>query len=230
MNIFRRVETKYVLTDSEYHELLERVQNHLEKDMYYQSTICNIYFDNDNNDLIVNSLEKPEFKEKIRLRSYDIPKLQDYVFLEIKGKYDGVVFKRRIKIKLSDYYKYLENGTLPEESQIMNEIDYYVKHYGLKPKLFLAYDRLSYYDRDNQEFRITFDENIRSRNDELHLEYGDAGNLYFKDRMHIMEVKSLGALPMWFTKVLSDMKIYPASFSKYGSIYQKGLKEELSYV
>lgn len=229
MNIFRRVEKKYLLSDEDYKLLLKRISNHLEKDLYYKSTICNIYFDNDNNDLIVNSLEKPEFKEKVRLRSYGIPNLNDYVYLEIKGKYNGVVYKRRIKLKLLDYYNYLDNNILPN-NQIAKEIDYLVKYYNLKPKLFLAYDRLSYYDKDNKEFRITFDENIRSRDNDLHLEYGDAGKLYFKDKMHIMEIKTLGALPMWFIKVLSEMNIYPASFSKYGSIYEKNMKEELLYV
>lgn len=229
MNIFRRVEKKYLLSDEDYNLLLKRISNHLEKDLYYKSTICNIYFDNDNNDLIVNSLEKPEFKEKVRLRSYGIPNLNDYVYLEIKGKYNGVVYKRRIKLKLLDYYNYLDNNILPN-NQIAKEIDYLVKYYNLKPKLFLAYDRLSYYDKDNKEFRITFDENIRSRDNDLHLEYGDAGKLYFKDKMHIMEIKTLGALPMWFIKVLSEMNIYPASFSKYGSIYEKNMKEGLIYV
>lgn len=231
MNIFRRVEKKYILTDLEYKKFMEMVSEHLHKDLYFKSTICNIYFDNDNYDLIVSSLEKPEFKEKIRLRSYEIPKsLDDKVFFELKGKYNGVVFKRRIDIKSKDYYDYINKGILPSDSQIMKEIDYTIKKFDLKPKLFLAYDRYSYYDKDNQEFRITFDENIRSRCDNLKLEDGDAGKLYFDEAIHIMEIKTLGALPLWFTKVLSELKIYPNSFSKYGNIYMKDLKEECVYV
>ena len=231
MNIFRRVEKKYILTDDKYKEFMKRVNEHLQRDLYFKSTICNIYFDNDNYDLIVSSLEKPEFKEKIRLRSYEIPKsLDDKVFFELKGKYNGVVFKRRIDIKLRDYYDYINRGILPVDNQIMKEIDYTIKKFNLKPKLFLAYDRYSYYDKNNQEFRITFDENIRSRNGDLNLEYGDAGKLYFDKDFHIMEIKTLGALPLWFTKVLSELKIYPDSFSKYGNIYKKDLKEEHIYV
>ena len=226
MNIFRRVEKKYILTDSEYKCFMERVREHLHEDIYFKSTICNIYFDNDNYDLIVNSLEHPQFKEKIRLRCYETPKsMNDKVFFEIKGKYNGVVFKRRIDIKLKDYYDYINKGILPRDNQIMQEIDYTIKKFKLKPKLFLAYDRYSYYDKDNQEFRITFDENIRSRIKDINLEYGDAGKLYFDEKVHIMEIKALDAIPLWFTKALSELKIYPNSFSKYGNIYMKDLKE-----
>jgi SPX domain protein involved in polyphosphate accumulation len=230
MNFFKRVEKKYLLTDSEYKKLMKKLESHLEKDSYFKSTICNIYLDNDNYDVIKKSLEKPPFKEKIRLRSYNVPELNDDVYLELKGKINGIVFKRRIKLKLNSFYNYIDNNVLPEESQIMREIDYKIKHLQLKPKLYLAYDRFSYYDKENHELRITFDENIRSREENLHLEYGDAGKLYFKENMHIMEIKTLGALPLWFTKIITDLKIYPVSFSKYGSIYKEKIKEKLSYV
>ncbi len=221
MNKFERVETKYVLTKNEYDMLMKKIKRHILKDEYYKSTINNIYFDTDNYDLINASIDKPKYKEKVRLRSYNTPKLKDDVFFEIKTKLNGVVYKRRIKIKLFEYYEYLINHNFDEKNQIMKEIDYIIKKYNLKPKLMLSYDRTSYYDKNNKNFRITFDQNIRSRNDELNLEYGDAGELYFEDDMYVMELKTLGGLPMWFTKILSSLKIYPKSFSKYGNIYKK---------
>ena len=220
MEIFNRVEQKYILTKEEYKKLFSKINNYLEKDKYYQSKICNLYFDNDNNDFIINSLEKPIYKAKIRLRSYSVPNLNDTVYLELKGKYDGVVFKRRVDIKLKDFNYYMKSGIIKEEynNQIMKEIDYVIKKFKLYPKLYIGYDRLSYYDKNNINFRVTFDFNLRSRLDELKLELGDNGNLYNKDLV-IMEVKSLQSIPLWFTKILSNMKIYPNSFSKYGEIY-----------
>ena len=109
-NIFKRVEQKYVLTEQEYKLLFKKINKHLKKDKYFKSTICNIYFDTINNDLIINSLEKPIFKEKIRLRSYQVPSINDDVFLEIKEKYKGIVGKIIIKIKLKDFYTYLETN------------------------------------------------------------------------------------------------------------------------
>lgn len=228
--IFKRVEQKYLLTETQYKQLLEKAESHLEKDKYFKNTICNIYFDTDNYDLIVESLEKPIYKLKVRLRSYNVPKLNSIVYLEIKNKYKGIVGKRRVKITLNEFYNYLKTGEFPNcNKQIMGEIDYFFKKYNLKPKLYLAYDRLSFYDKDNKSFRITFDQNMRSREEDLKLEYGDAGKLYFKDKKYIMELKTLEALPLWFTKIINELKIYPISFSKYGKIYMKN-KEKKQYV
>ena len=103
----------------------------------------------------------------------------------------------------------------------MNEIDYCFKFYNLKPKVFIAYDRHSYRGIDNKEFRITFDQNIRSRTTDLYLENGDQGNSLFKNGEYLMEVKTLDSYPLWFVKILSKLKIYPTSFSKYGNVYKQ---------
>lgn len=229
-NIFKRVEQKYVLTEQEYKLLFKKINKYLKKDKYFKSTICNIYFDTINNDLIINSLEKPIFKEKIRLRSYQVPSINDDVFLEIKEKYKGIVGKRRIKIKLKDFYTYLKTNNYDKDNQIMNEINYYFKYYDLKPAIYIAYDRLSYCGVDDNSLRITIDSNLRSRNSDLNLELGDAGKCYFKDKNYIMEIKTLGSMPLWLVRSLSELKIYPTSFSKYGSIYQKELKERNDYI
>lgn len=224
--VFRRTEKKFILSEEQYHKLFELIGSNLKKDPYYKSTICNIYYDTDNYDLIVNSLEKPIYKEKIRLRSYNIPSMEDNVFLEIKKKYKGIVGKRRITLKLKDFYNYIEKGIKPDcNKQILEELDYCFKHYNLKPSLFLAYDRLSYYDKNDKNFRITIDGNIRSREDDLKLEDGDRGELYFKNKTYIMEAKALDTYPLWFIKALSKLHIYSESFSKYGSVYQKKVSE-----
>ncbi|MBR1416928.1 MAG: polyphosphate polymerase domain-containing protein [Bacilli bacterium] len=231
IEIFKRIEQKYLLSENEYNKLMNRLKDHIVKDKYFQSTICNVYFDTDNYDLIVSSIEKDIFKEKVRLRSYNIPNLNDIVFLEIKSKLDGVVYKRRVTLTLDEFYNYLNGKKVStSNNQIMNEIDYVVKKMHLAPKYFIAYDRTSYYDKNNKDFRITFDENIRSRQKNLNLENGDFGKLYFKSKKYIMELKNNGGLPLWFTHILSDLKIYPTSFSKYANIYKENIKEDLLYV
>ena len=217
-NIFRRIEQKYLIDKNQMESLLNKVASHIECDDYFESTINNIYFDNDNNDMIIESLEKPEFKAKVRLRSYGTPKLNDKVFLEIKDKYKGIVGKRRIGIKLNDFYDYL-SGEYDESNQIMKEIDYLFKKYDLKPYMYVGYDRKSYRGIDNNNLRITLDENLRSRSNDLRLERGSMGKNYFNSDKYIMEIKTLDSLPLWLTNVLSELKIYPISFSKIGSIY-----------
>lgn len=225
--VFRRKETKYILTKEQYDKLMKKLKKYLKEDKYFKSTICNIYFDTDDYDLIINSINKPIYKEKVRIRSYKVPNIDDDIFLEIKKKYNGIVGKRRIKLKLEEFYKYLETGILTDSSsQIKSEIDYCFNKYQLKPKMFLAYDRLSYCDKNNSDFRITFDRNLRSREEDLKLELGDSGKLFFDEDTYIMETKVLGAYPLWFTSILSSLKVYPTSFSKYGSIYTNKIKEE----
>jgi len=229
--VFRRTEKKYLLTPDDFKNLLELVEPYLNKDKYFKGTNCSIYFDDQNNYLAMHSLEKPLYKEKVRVRSYGVPTLDDMVFIEIKKKYKGVGSKRRIPVKLEDFYQYLKTGKLETSSpQIKRELDYCFKFYHLEPRLFLAYDRISYCGKDNPAFRVTFDQNIRSRETDLFLEHGDKGELYFDDDTIVMEVKALGSYPLWFVHALSKLKIYPASFSKYGRVMTKLTNQEKDYV
>lgn len=218
---FKRVEKKYLLTEEEKDELFERIKPYIEKDKFYESTIGNIYFDNKNNDLIIKSIEKPLFKEKIRVRCYGTPNNNDAVFLEIKSKYKGVVGKRRIKMTLNKFYDFIENGQYDKNNQIMKEIVYHFNYYKLYPKIYIAYDRKSFRGIEDHNLRITFDSNLRSRRDNLKLESGSYGESYFETPHYIMEIKTLGSLPLWFNKILTELKIFPKSFSKYGNIYKK---------
>ena len=221
--VFRRVETKYVLTPSEFQNLLKAIAPFIKKDRYFKSTNCSVYYDTDARYLAIHSLEKPLYKEKIRIRSYNIPKsLSDPIFIEIKKKYNGIGNKRRITTTLRDFYEYEKTGELKTDNpQIKAELDHCFNFYNLKPALYVAYDRLSFAGRNDENFRRTFDQNVRSRETDLKLELGDEGKKYFENGEIVMEVKVLDAYPLWFTRALSNLKIYPASFSKYGRIYEK---------
>lgn len=220
-NFFRRVEKKYIINRKEYLILKKIMEEKMVEDEHGKSTICNIYLDTDNFDLVKHSITKPAFKDKVRLRSYNIPKFDTKVFLEVKRKYDGVVSKRRIELKLKDFYNYINNNNKIEDSQIKQELDYYFEYYNLKPKMYVSYNRVAYYDKQDRDFRITFDSNILARDYDLNLENGNYGENVLNENQYIMEVKTLGAIPMWFVRVLNEYKIYPGSFSKYGEAYTK---------
>lgn len=223
--VFNRIEKKYLLDERQYQELLKLIHPYMKIDPYGNYTICNLYFDTPNFDLIKQSIEKPIYKEKMRLRSYGIPSFDSEVFLEIKKKYKKVVNKRRITLPLKEAYKYERKNT-----QIEKEIFYMFDRYGLKPMMFIAYDRSAFFGKEDLEFRITFDQNIRYRTEDLKLELGSAGIRLFKENVYIMEVKSNFSYPLWFTKILSELKLFPTSFSKYGAIYKQIYKEENHYV
>lgn len=201
------------------------IKKYIKADKYGITSICNIYFDTDNSELIRTSIEKPLYKEKLRLRSYGTPNSDESkVFLEIKKKFDGVVYKRRAAMTFRESEDYLNNGIKPSENaQIINEMDYIICHYNLKPKLFLAYDRIAYNGIEDEELRITFDKNIRSRENDLSLKSGSYGTNLLDKNIYLMEIKANGGMPLWLADLLSELEIYPMSFSKYGNIYKKSL-------
>ncbi len=226
---FQRTEKKYLLTDAQYRALRPILDEHMKPDKYEEYTVCNLYFDTEHNDLIRRSIEKPEYKEKLRLRSYGAVSDEDKVFLEIKKKFKGVVYKRRIKAPYGEIKAYLQNGTPPPSDcgQIFREIDYFIKFYDCKPKLFLAYDRTALSGAGEEKgLRVTFDCNIRSRTDCLDLSAApDGESLLEEEDIRLMEIKAPGAMPLWLTQALTALKIYPTSFSKYGRIYTKNFEK-----
>ena len=224
-NVFQRIEQKYLLTKQQYLNLQNIINKYFEKDNYYQSKIYNLYFDNNNNDIIINSLEKPIYKSKIRLRSYKEIKKDSEVFLEIKKKYNGIVYKRRLSLTYQEWNNYYTKNIFPNhDTQIMKEIDYEIKSFNLKPTIFVAYDRLSYYCKDDKNFRITFDTNLRSRSTNLKLKDSKENKDYFNEEIYIMEAKTIYGLPLWFTNLLTKNNVYPCSFSKVGNIYANETK------
>ena len=219
--IFERTEIKYLLSKDGAKRIIEECGERLKPDKYYKGTNCSIYFDTNDKYLAIHSLEKPLYKEKIRLRSYGVPKLNDFVFFEIKKKFVGTGYKRRISLRLRDYYSFCKTGRLEGGSaQICKELEDCFRRYDLKPALFLAYDRLAYVGSSEPDFRVTFDSNVRYRTNDLDLGHGDYGDNYFKNGEIVMEVKAMNAYPIWFVRALDKLKIYPASFSKYGRVMQ----------
>lgn len=221
--VFQRIEKKYILDEEKYNALMEKLDGKLDHNEFPNSTILNIYLDNSNYDLAIKSIQKPVFKEKVRLRSYNVPNKDSTLYLEVKRKYKGVIGKRRIGITQSQYEEYLKTGNIKDvdNRQIFDEIDYTIKRYNIYPKMLVAYDRVAFYLRENHNIRLTIDFNLRSRTEDLDLYLGDAGKRFFENNMCILEIKSCEAIPIWFANILNSLKIYPTSFSKYGEIYKK---------
>ncbi len=219
--IFKRIEKKYRINTLQKEALLAKVGGYLKPDEYGKSTICSIYLDTPNYRLIRNSIEAIAYKEKIRLRSYGVPKDSTKVFLELKKKYKGVVYKRRISMTLKQAMDYLEKGIKPEDSQIMREIDYAMKFYDTpSPSIYIAYEREAFYAEDIPSLRITFDSNVRYRGDKLLLQHGDEGKKLIADDELLLEIKTDGSMPLWLSHSLTECGILPSSFSKCGTAYQ----------
>lgn len=225
--IFKRIEKKYLLSTEQKKKLLELTNIHLIPDKHGKNTICSLYLDTPNYLLIRNSIDAKAYKEKLRLRSYGTPDLNTIVFLELKKKYKGVVYKRRVEMSLEEAKLYMDIGIKPFESQIMSEIDYAMEFYKHpKPAMFIAYDREAYYDKELPNLRLTFDSTIRYRKDDLMLEKGAEGKLILPEDKYILEIKTDGSMPVWLSNALDECGIRPASFSKYGTAYRDSMEEK----
>lgn len=232
IEVFNRYEKKYLL-DSKTFERLERMlEGYMELDGYNKNCctypITNLYYDTADSYLIRTSLAKPAYKEKLRIRAYGIPDADSKVFVEIKKKVAGLTNKRRSAISLADAYPFLQTGELPYSrpepymnEQVLREIEYLLGRHQLRPALYLAYDRRAYFGVGEHDLRISFDRNLRSRRTELQMELGDFGDPLLRDDVWLMEVKSSQSLPIWLTRMLSELEVYPTGFSKYGFEYTR---------
>ena len=221
-SVFKRFEKKYMLTLEQKEELLKVMADHMKLDEYGQSTIRNIYFDTDDYLLIRRSIDKPSYKEKLRIRSYKKATPDSETFVEIKKKFDKIVYKRRISLPEKEAMDWITGkGESSKEGQITNEINYFLKHYeGLKPAVFLSYDREAYYCEERKDFRVTFDRNILARTENISLQEDPYGTSLLPEGKVLMELKCAGGYPMWMVKFLSENRIFKTSFSKYGTAYQ----------
>ena len=219
---FERYEKKYLLDENQYHQVLDKIQSYVMHDAYYKSQIRSIYYDTDIYELIRRSIEKPEYKEKLRIRSYGDTS-DGEVFVEFKKKFDGIVYKRRTKANckqvIDDIYHCDFN-----DAQIGKEIKYALNHYhNLHPCIYIGCDRTSYIGKQDNNLRITFDRHISYRTKNLSLQ-SSVNDKEVTDKT-VMELKVDKAIPLWLCKILDETKVYPHSFSKVGNALIKEMKE-----
>lgn len=217
--VFRRCELKYLITPAQKAAVLAAMAPHMAPDRYGRTTVRSLYFDTDDYRLIRRSLEKPLYKEKLRLRSYRQADAESPVFVELKKKYDHIVYKRRLALPLERAMDWLGGQTAcPSPCQISREIDWFLSFYPtLRPRVFLSCDREAYGD---SEFRVTFDENVLGRRDGLSLDLPPGGVPLLPEGKILMEIKCTGGIPLWMTAVLTREGIFRTTFSKYGTAYR----------
>ncbi len=219
---FKRYELKYVLTKEQYALLLQEMPSDIKLDEYGRHKISNIYFDTEDFRIIRHSLEKPKYKEKLRVRCYGQPSDDNTAFIELKKKFNGVVYKRRIYDKQKNVLAYLcENSNTIESSQILSEIDYFKSCYNsIKPKVYLSYEREAFFSTIDENFRLTFDFNIKTRDNDVSLCESSEDKTVLSSEYILLEVKTVLGLPNWFLTFLNKNQIYKTSFSKYGTAYK----------
>jgi len=220
--IFERYEKKYLLPWEQFEKLLPALERRMTRDRYGEYRISSIYFDTEKFDVARASLEKPVYKEKLRLRSYGPPEGGTPVFLELKKKYHDKVYKRGISLPYTQVRQFPAGGNWKRSNpQIGAEIDQFLTRYEEVPvpAAFIRYDRLAFAGIEDPSLRVTFDTNLRCREVPLELDNDSGGEPLLDPRQVLMEVKTSGAIPLWLCRLLSVNAIFPSSFSKYGTFY-----------
>lgn len=220
---FERYEKKYLMTHEQAEHLQLELDRHMRPDEYGKYSLCNIYYDTEDWRLIRASIERPVYKEKLRVRSYGVPGADSNVFAEIKKKYDGIVYKRRVTLRANETEAFLALRSEPELGQIGREIVSFQRYYSSVPRVFIGYSRTALAGIEDSELRITFDTDIRWRTTELELCAGDHGTPLDIPGGVLMEIKAPGVYPLWLARLLSESRIFPTSFSKYGYCYINNL-------
>ncbi len=226
---FKRYELKYILTQSQYASLIEAMSCEMRLDEYGRHKISNIYYDTEDYKVIRHSLEKPKYKEKLRVRCYGKPCEDNMAFIELKKKFNGIVYKRRIYDKQKNVLSFVDNkkGSL-KDTQILNEINYFKNIYeNIKPRVYLSYEREAYFSLVDDEFRMTFDFNIKTRDTNISFSESNIDLNVLSNKYILLEVKTVMGLPNWLITFFNNNNIYKTSFSKYGTAYQKYYMSDL---
>ena len=222
--VMKRVEMKYLLRPEQTEYLRRRLEGHMQVDEFGLTAIASLYYDTPDYRLIRTSVEKPLFKEKIRLRSYGLASETSPVFLELKRKAYGVVYKRRVQTTIPLVSRFFAgDGDICAGGQINREITTFRDYYRtLVPACLIIYDRTAYFEPGG-DLRLTIDNAPRYRTDELTLTRSMDGVPLLPEGWTVLEIKVQQAMPLWLTGILSEGHIYKGSFSKYGEAYRQQL-------
>lgn len=232
---FKRYEKKYLISKEKLDAIMPVLLEYMDLDPFClngnEYRIYSIYYDTVNHDIIRQNSSGPVYKEKMRLRSYyDRKDPEDKIFMEIKKKSEGVGNKRRIKLKIKEIDPFVNEGILPQtkdylSAQVAKELAYFLKMNKVAPALYVQYDRLALFGKEDKNFRMTFDRNVHTRRSNFVFGESDEDELLLPDDIYIMEVKILGAMPLWLTRLLSENELFSHGFSKYGVKYKREAHE-----
>lgn len=239
ISTFQRCEVKFLMSMEQFNALMPVVHEHMNPDKFCvdgkEYGIYNLYYDTPDNLLVRRSIDKPYYKEKLRLRSYYSPAAPDAsVFLEIKKKIGGIVTKRRVAMTLAEAEAYIQTRVKPHyerfiDKQVMSELDVFLNSYdSIQPRQFIGYQRAAFFGKDNPDFRLTFDREITERRFDLSLGMGCYGGQIIRPDQRLMEIKVPGSIPLWMSQALSEFEIRRVSFSKYGRAYNNFVRQQVT--
>lgn len=222
---FKRKESKYILDKETFALFKKDLAEYMVADQFAKSTITNIYFDNEDFDMIQDAIAKKNGREKVRMRIYDVqPSATSQAFLEIKKKEEGIGYKFRLTSNPKAAVNYVERGLADAtitDFQVTSELKNLRQRYGkISPKMYIYYDRSSFKGKADKKVRLTIDQNLIYRDFDLLSNQGKYGYPLLDTNLMIMEIKVAGEKPEWLNQLLEKYQIEKKSFSKYGNAYR----------
>lgn len=225
IEIFSRREQKYLITRLQYEKLVEKITPFMRNDKYGidgKYTVTSLYFENLEKEIYFETKNKLKYRQKLRLRVYDDTDRNGTAFFEVKQKHNKVVNKRRLVLPLKEAYRYLANES-PDNlatyetsnNQVLKEIDHFRKFYNLQPEMIVSYNRHAFHGTTDPELRITFDLDLKCRNEDLALEHGPYGVNFIDENLVVLEVKVNDSVPLWLTRFLQELDCEQRSASKF---------------
>ncbi len=237
ISTFKRYERKYLVDGDTLQKIMPTLLEYMDSDPYCiggkEYRIYSVYYDTPNHDVIRQNSSKPVYKEKMRVRSYyEHNEPDEKVFMELKKKNEGVGNKRRIKLRNREIAPFINEGILPEtkdylSAQVAKELQYFLKMNPVQPALYVQYDRMAFFGKEDKNFRMTFDRNLRTRRSNFTLGESEEDEFLLPENTYIMEVKILGAMPLWLTHLLSEYSLFSRGFSKYGARFKSEAAQRL---
>ena len=220
-SVFARVEKKFLITEEQHAAITAALRlRGFAVQSFGSPTVQSLYYDTPDCLLVRRSIDRPNYKEKLRLRCYGEPEGGSAAYVEIKKKYAGVVYKRRTGLPLNDALSALRLGQMPESAgQIGREVTWFVQRWGVSPKALIIYERDAWLSAMEPELRVTFDRDIRFRDEDFDMTRPALGTSLIAANQRLMEVKIPGVWPMWLHSLLAGLGVPQTHFSKYGTAY-----------
>ncbi len=247
LDVFERKEMKYRLCATQLESLISAFETRLLPDERGITLVRSLYFDTPAHDLIARSMESPLYKEKLRLRVYgQASEPGTPAFLEIKKKFKGIVYKRRVLVSIGAAHLIIEGASLsealaahplndealaaealtPHREQIAREIAFFIqRHDARRPSILTQCERQAFTSSDG-DLRVTIDRNLSYKANPQSIADTHFAIPLIPQTEAVMELKCTHALPLWLAGELSAVCAYKQSFSKCGTAYGHSVSEQ----
>ncbi len=227
--LLTRYEFKYFINNQIAKSIFEVALNFMNVDDFALRSknkgyfVRSLYYDNPQYDNFFEKVDGMQVRKKFRLRTYENKYKKNSIFyLEMKGRKQDRIIKKRTQIKIEDLkYFYSLNNLNKLQSKYHNDVlieDFIFseKRKKIRPRILIDYSRKPLINKYGLYFRLTFDSNIIvSKSKSLFLEKNFNFPIKYNPGNTVLEVKFERSIPAWFHRVIQTYSLNRKSISKF---------------